>query len=108
MTNEVKITKRYLKDLERAQAKLQALEAGGVDNWEWYSESLKGFRQEEETEALIESYVVEILTVASEEGDVEYPAGRECGASILLGAADEPVAQLLRKFLKEAIELKGE
>lgn len=35
------ITAERLKTLERAEAKLQALEAGGVDNWEWYGESLK-------------------------------------------------------------------
>lgn len=29
MTHEVKITKRYLKNLERAYSKLEALEAGG-------------------------------------------------------------------------------
>ena len=108
MTHEVKITKRYLKNLERAQAKLQALEAGGVDNWEWYGESLKEFHKEEQTEELIENYVDSILTICSEEGDVEYPAGREYGHNILLGDAEEAVISLLRKFLQEAIELKGE
>lgn len=39
--SEVKISEKRLKELERAAAKLQALENGGVDNWEWYSESLK-------------------------------------------------------------------
>lgn len=29
--------------LIRSRDKLQGLEAGGVDNWEWYSESLKDF-----------------------------------------------------------------
>lgn len=108
MTHEVKITKRYLETLERAQAKLQALEAGGVDNWEWYGESLKEFRKEEQTDELIENYVDSILTVCSEEGDVEYPAGRECGANILLRDAEDAVSSLLRKFIQEAIELKGE
>ena len=30
--------------------KLQALEAGGVDNWEWYSESLKDWFKEQDDE----------------------------------------------------------
>ncbi|WQZ00618.1 hypothetical protein [Klebsiella phage vB_KpnP_cmc355D] len=30
-----------LEFLERQDAELSALEAGGVDNWEWYSESLR-------------------------------------------------------------------
>lgn len=108
MTHEVKITKRYLKNLERAYSKLEALEAGGVCDWGWYGESLKKFRKEEQTEELIENYVDSILTVCSEEGDVEYPAGRECGHNILLGDAEDAVISLLRKFLQEAIELKGE
>lgn len=108
MTHEVKITKRYLKNLERAYSKLEALEAGGVCDWEWYDESLKDFRKEEQTEELIENYVDSILTVCSEEGDVEYPAGRECGHNILLRDAEDAVSSLLRKFIQEAIELKGE
>ena len=29
-------------ELVKAEKKLNALEEGGVDNWEWYSESLAG------------------------------------------------------------------
>ena len=36
----VKIEQRKLLDLLEAYFKLAALESGGVDNWEWYSESL--------------------------------------------------------------------
>lgn len=32
--------KRY-KELLDSEKKLHALEAGGVDNWQWYSESLQ-------------------------------------------------------------------
>lgn len=32
------------KEIERKLAKLAALEAGGVDNWEWYDEALKEYR----------------------------------------------------------------
>ena len=32
-------TKRY-KQLLQQEDKLECLEAGGVDNWEWYSDSL--------------------------------------------------------------------
>jgi len=38
---EVTITKKRLDDLLKAEAELDALHAGGVDNWEWYYESLK-------------------------------------------------------------------
>lgn len=29
--------------LKRAQAFLQALQAGGVDNWDWYSEAYRDY-----------------------------------------------------------------
>lgn len=44
----VEITEQRLAELERSEKKLAALEAGGVDNWEWYSESLSEFYAEEE------------------------------------------------------------
>ena len=49
MTDEtITITKKELNSLQRDSRKLAALEAGGVDNWEWYSESLEEFWAEEE------------------------------------------------------------
>ncbi len=42
------INKKRLEDLLRTEKKLQALENGGVDNWEWYWESLKEFNKQEE------------------------------------------------------------
>ena len=46
-TNEetVNISKKRLEYLERAYTKLTCLENGGVDNWEWYGESLEEFRK---------------------------------------------------------------
>lgn len=38
---------KYLIDRDK---KLTALENGGVDNWEWYEESLKEYQQEKERE----------------------------------------------------------
>ena len=38
--SDVTISAKRLEYLEHRDAVLSALEAGGVDNWEWYSESL--------------------------------------------------------------------
>lgn len=38
--SNVTISAKRLKYLEHRDDVLSALEAGGVDNWEWYSESL--------------------------------------------------------------------
>ena len=40
----------YIEELEDRDKKLSALEQGGVDNWEWYEESLQDYYFEEEEE----------------------------------------------------------
>ena len=37
----IELTEERYKELLDSEKKLQCLEAGGVDNWEWYSESLE-------------------------------------------------------------------
>lgn len=44
----VKIEQRKLLDLLEAYFKLAALESGGVDDWEWYGDSLCQYLQEDE------------------------------------------------------------
>jgi hypothetical protein len=39
----VVITRKKYTDLVRRSDMLQGLESGGVDNWQWYSESLQDF-----------------------------------------------------------------
>lgn len=46
--NTITITLKEYRELLKDSRKLAALEAGGVDNWEWYSESLEEFYKEEE------------------------------------------------------------
>lgn len=40
MADKYILTKRELEQLLVAKAELEALEQGGVDNWEWYEESI--------------------------------------------------------------------
>lgn len=42
----VEVTEKELEQLRKDSAMLAALRAGGVDNWEWYSESLSEFFKE--------------------------------------------------------------
>lgn len=44
----VTIPKAEYESLQRRSRKLAALEAGGVDNWEWYGESLSEFYAKED------------------------------------------------------------
>lgn len=39
-TNKVEISKERLAKLLRDEKELQLLENGGVDNWDWYGDSL--------------------------------------------------------------------
>jgi len=50
MEDNITINKKEYDALQKDSRKLAALEAGGVDNWEWYGESLKDFWAEEDTE----------------------------------------------------------
>lgn len=45
MNEMVKISKSKLIELLKDCAKLRALEAGGVDNWEWYDESIEQYEK---------------------------------------------------------------
>ncbi|MGI4813198.1 MAG: hypothetical protein ACRYGG_07670 [Janthinobacterium lividum] len=44
---EVQITKDRYKELLHSEKILDALYAGGVDNWEWYDESLSGVEDDD-------------------------------------------------------------
>lgn len=51
MTEEtVTITVKEYKDLKESDRILSLLYAGGVDNWEWYSESVYGADEDEAEE----------------------------------------------------------
>lgn len=69
------------KETQRRLAKLEALEQGGVDNWEFYSESLEGWREENHVAECIGDAIGEIDDLLAE-AKVEEPAGRGAGHSI--------------------------
>lgn len=50
--NNIIVPAERLAELLKAEHELTLLEAGGVDNWEWYSESLRGDADDEELEPL--------------------------------------------------------
>lgn len=61
----MKITPERLKKLEDIELKMQCLESGGVDNWEWYGESLKEYNKIKDRELALEAIFEEIVTVLS-------------------------------------------
>lgn len=102
---DIKISAKRLKELERAQAKLNALEAGGVDNWEWYSESLKDWFKENLFEELLDDIVANLHDIMIDGIDWDFPAGREAGISLNFNeSGEEQVKQIVGKLIKEYID----
>jgi hypothetical protein len=62
-TMKTAIDSTELKQLQNAAAKLAALEAGGVDNWEWYGESLKEYRATIEREENLDELLDELCEI---------------------------------------------
>lgn len=60
------ISESRIKELERAESKLRALESGGVDNWEYYGESLSGYYRQVSFEDEITEIILEIATILLE------------------------------------------
>lgn len=46
MKNKVEISISEYEELLKSEVKLRLLEEGGVDNWEWYGDSLEGLDEE--------------------------------------------------------------
>jgi|SRR6478735_35505 len=97
---ETKISKKRLKELEKAEAKLNALENGGVDNWEWYDQAMTAYNDsvelEEKVEQLLEDIECTLLVGVYE------PSERGAG----FAASDDAREQTLEILMNFAKELK--
>ena len=98
------ISEKRIRELLRNEEKLLALERGGVDNWDFYDESLKEWRKENELEELIQETVEAILEDVSEQCEVDYPAGMDAGPNILMEDT-KTLEATLHRFLKVYKEL---
>lgn len=63
------VEENLLKELWIHDLKLAALENGGVDNWEWYGESIGDFLKEQKAENFEELMEKEITSMTIEEVD---------------------------------------
>ena len=99
--SEVKIDTSELDRLREAAETLQALEDGGVDNWDGYDDSLSVLRKERDLKGRIEEATSNLLYVLS--GHIYAPAGHEASYSI---CGDEPY-EIVLKFIKEVKEIEN-
>lgn len=88
------VSAKRLKELERSEAKLNALEAGGVDNWDAYADSLKDYWAENEREEKMDDLVTELSEAF---GECAYEPS-ERGAGIAFNeSVEQDVLQMLHK-----------
>lgn len=108
---EVKLTQAEYEKMQRQIAKLNALEAGGVDNWDWYDESLNGWHKENAYDELIDDLVYEFSEAVNElgiEADVDFPGGYECGANVTMPSSEDEAKTFINLVIKKYKEFEGE
>ena len=89
------IDSKRLIELERAEAKLRALENGGVDNWENYDDALKEYRETIEHDERLEELLSDLL---AELGAGAYePSERGAGFSFS-DSAQESAMKVLKLY----------
>mgnify|MGYP003653641505 CR=1 FL=1 len=98
-----KLTDKRIQELLRAESKLNALEAGGVDNWQHYDDSLAPWRKENAFDELLEQTIEDIQTTFAENAGHEFPSVPEAGINIWCEDEDA-----LRKVLVDFINANKE
>ena len=91
------ISQKELDELLDQSSKLRALENGGVDNWEGYSESLTAYHEEKQREESLDQLVEEILVACSDDIDVD-PAGP--GTGVALRVEPSIIKNLIKAWAK--------
>lgn len=94
MTNELP------KEIQRRLALLDALEAGGVENWEGYDFSTEEYRKTIGREETADDIACEIAEAVC--GEIDQPAGYGCG----YGITDRGFSLIVDIILKRCGELK--
>lgn len=102
MTDTITIGVAEHQKMQRDLAKLYALEAGGVDGWEWYDESLKEWRRENAYQEMIDELCdgfVEIVDQMAIESEVDFPGGYECAPNVNVPRNDDEAKKFIEKVI---------
>ena len=101
---EIKIQRERLIELELAQAKLDALEAGGVENWDFYADAMQELNKSlERTNAL--HTCLEELEVCFLDGAYE-PSERGAGFCSKDSSREE-AERVLNQFVRKWYQSKS-
>jgi len=100
---------KRIKELLKAERKLQALEANGVDNWEYYGEAMSPIAMEEDQEEVKEDAVQHLHDLLVDGVDIDQPAGTGCGYSVTLTeSGEEAFLTLLTEFYQKMKDIEKE
>lgn len=102
MSDKINIDLALYEDLIRDRQTLEALEAGGVDNWGGYGIALEGINKRREFEDRLEDEINSLFGDLSE--DIDAPAGWQAGYGICGDGAHRKVLS----FLDTVDEIKKE
>lgn len=95
---KIQIDEKELRLLKRQAAKLEALEAGGVDNWDYYADALEDYRATIEREEKAEDYAHQICEIL---GSSAYePSERGAGITFTV-ETEQKVSELILKIMSE-------
>lgn len=94
---KTQIEQSRLDELLDIEARLDALEAGGVDNWDGYDFALEEYRKVKRQDEEYELLVDDIIEAIGEY--VEEPAGHGCGYGVRVEGANAVMAILKSKVI---------
>ena len=97
MIKSVTISKSEIERLRMIESKMAALEKGGVDNWEWYGESLASWREENEVNELKSNLFNDLLELL---GQNAYEPS-ETGAGFAIDIDEDDFQPVLDKFISD-------
>jgi hypothetical protein len=87
-----------LNQLLKAERKLSALEASGVDNWEGYGYALEPLRKEDEKQDVVDMCVRSLLELA---GEAEVSCEDSLHGLYIVNIDEETVRHLVDKLLED-------
>lgn len=99
MEHTTKITKSRLSELEDIELKMQALEAGGVENWEWYGESLEKYNKDKEFKEKLENDFLKMLEIL---GSGAYEPSERGGGFAFNMDSEESALKIFKDAVKSA------
>ena len=99
----IEITKERLEQLEDAARKLNALEVGGVDNWEFYDEAMTQYLKDVEEKEQIQRLLSNIQEALCE--GIHEPSERGAGFGFT-DLSSENALQVLKNGIEEIVKAR--